>query len=357
MKTISIAMATFNGERFIRGQLDSLARQTLSPFELVITDDGSSDSTLAIVDEFAKQAQFPVRVHRNSERLGYVRNFMHCAHLCKGEFIAFADQDDIWDEEKLNCVASIFDEQNPCVVFHNFRLIDKNGILIDPAVETNRYQNINHWTIVPGLTIVFHRDLLAHTGLIDQSIDPGRPPTPMAHDQWIYFLGHSFGSLHYLDRCLLSYRQHDSNLFGLAYSAPPSTFRSVIKPIAQALVGNRTLLLKKNEILHKTLFGQGVSSRGRAEILRTIRDDKDCRHTAQLANHIAYYESVARTSMLRAMIYEGSSVLDRLMSLLKCIGAGAYGFSYRGGKDILLDLLFGACSTPMNDQRVADIAR
>ena len=179
MKTISIAMATFNGERFIRKQLESLAKQTLSPFELVITDDGSTDSTLAIIDEFARQAPFPVRLYRNPTQLGYVQNFMHCAHLCKGELIAFSDQDDIWDDRKLRCACSVFEEHNPSVVFHDFHLIDKNDILIDPPGTTNRYSNIDHWTIVPGLTIVFQRELLAYTDLLGQSIDPGRPPTPL----------------------------------------------------------------------------------------------------------------------------------------------------------------------------------
>jgi glycosyltransferase involved in cell wall biosynthesis len=67
-------MATYNGERHIKEQLDSLARQSLLPLELVVTDDGSTDATLAIVADFAQTAPFPVRVHRNVGRLGYVKN-------------------------------------------------------------------------------------------------------------------------------------------------------------------------------------------------------------------------------------------------------------------------------------------
>ena len=93
---ISIAMATFNGDKFIKEQLDSFAKQTITPFELVVCDDGSTDSTLGIVMNFAQSASFKVRVYQNPENLGFSNNFMKCASLCEGEWIAFSDQDDVW---------------------------------------------------------------------------------------------------------------------------------------------------------------------------------------------------------------------------------------------------------------------
>lgn len=90
---VSIAMATFNGERFIREQLNSLSRQTLLPYELVVCHDGSADCTLDLIAEHAKTAPFPVRLHHNDERLGYRNNFLKAASLCTGELIAFCDQD------------------------------------------------------------------------------------------------------------------------------------------------------------------------------------------------------------------------------------------------------------------------
>src|SRR5262249_24814222 len=73
---ISVAMATYNGARFIRQQLESLAQQTLLPHELVVRDDVSTDRTLSIVEEFSRHAPFPVRIHKNDVRLGYPDNFM-----------------------------------------------------------------------------------------------------------------------------------------------------------------------------------------------------------------------------------------------------------------------------------------
>ena len=89
-------MATFNGDTYLSPQLQSLARQTLLPHELVVCDDGSTDRTLEIVRAFAADAPFPVRVHRNDEHLGFADNFLKAAVLCGGELIAFCDQDDVW---------------------------------------------------------------------------------------------------------------------------------------------------------------------------------------------------------------------------------------------------------------------
>ena len=89
MISVSVAMATYNGQKHIRRQLDSLAAQSQVPTELVITDDRSADETVPVIDAFAKTAPFPVNVYRNETRLGYRANFMRAASLCRSELIAF----------------------------------------------------------------------------------------------------------------------------------------------------------------------------------------------------------------------------------------------------------------------------
>ena len=105
MTSVSVAMATFNGARYVRQQLDSLAVQSHLPSELVITDDCSTDETLELLNNFAANAPFPVFVHQNESRLGYRGNFLHATTLCSSDLVAFCDQDDIWDRCKLEvCV-------------------------------------------------------------------------------------------------------------------------------------------------------------------------------------------------------------------------------------------------------------
>jgi glycosyltransferase involved in cell wall biosynthesis len=103
-------MATYNGARFLREQLDSIATQTLLPYELVICDDGSTDATLEIAGQFAKEVSFPVRIYQNESNLGFADNFLKAASLCEGDWIAFSDQDDIWLPHKLATVSRRFND-------------------------------------------------------------------------------------------------------------------------------------------------------------------------------------------------------------------------------------------------------
>ena len=100
---ISIAMATYNGETFIREQLDSILAQTEKDIEIVICDDASTDSTPKILDEYARKDS-RIRVFKNQKNLGYRDNFNKAVSLCKGDFVAFSDQDDLWLENHLEAL-------------------------------------------------------------------------------------------------------------------------------------------------------------------------------------------------------------------------------------------------------------
>ncbi len=122
---LSVAMCTYNGARYLREQLESLAGQRRLPDELVVCDDGSADGTVALLEEFAAKSPFPVRLVHNPENLGYRRNFAQAITLCIGEVIALADQDDLWYPEKLHRLEQIF-QQHPGIggVFSDGDIID-----------------------------------------------------------------------------------------------------------------------------------------------------------------------------------------------------------------------------------------
>lgn len=92
--TISTAMCTYNGEKYLREQLESIARQTLLPNELVVCDDCSSDETVEIIQDFSRNAPFSVRLMINENNLGFAKNFEKAITLCSGEIIVLSDQDD-----------------------------------------------------------------------------------------------------------------------------------------------------------------------------------------------------------------------------------------------------------------------
>lgn len=97
----SIALCTFNGQRYLPAQLDSFLAQTRPPDELIVCDDGSTDDTPRLVEAYAAQAPFPVRFHRNAVNLGVVQNFGQAIDRCQGDWIFLSDQDDLWMPEKL----------------------------------------------------------------------------------------------------------------------------------------------------------------------------------------------------------------------------------------------------------------
>src|SRR5512146_482570 len=99
-------MATFNGAAFLEQQLETLSAQTRAPCELVVSDDGSTDDTIAILERFARTALFEVQIVPNTGARGFAGNFLHAASLCRGSLVAWCDQDDVWSPVKLERCAA-----------------------------------------------------------------------------------------------------------------------------------------------------------------------------------------------------------------------------------------------------------
>src|SRR5437660_598353 len=128
MPRLSIAMCTYNGARFLSEQLESIAVQTRLPDELVVCDDRSTDGSVEIVGDFARNASFAVRLEINASNLGSTKNFEKAIGLCQGDIIALADQDDIWYPEKLARIAEVLDKDARIgAVFSDAELIDENS--------------------------------------------------------------------------------------------------------------------------------------------------------------------------------------------------------------------------------------
>src|SRR5258708_7526568 len=128
---ISVALCTYNGERFLPEQLASIAKQTRLPDELVVCDDHSMDRTVAIVQEFAAAASYPVRVFENKSNLGFAANFERAIRLCDGDLIALCDQDDIWYPHRLDCSEQEFiAHPHAGLVFSDADLVDEHNRLI-----------------------------------------------------------------------------------------------------------------------------------------------------------------------------------------------------------------------------------
>lgn len=220
--TISVVLATYNGERYLPELLDSLKQQTRLPDELVVCDDGSSDETLSVVRSFAGDAPFPVYIHVNPVNLGFNRNFLSGAARCTGDLIAFCDQDDVWKPEKLAVCARVFDDTEVMIAVHAAEVVDQDLHPLGYAVhDFGSTRVVGPLGADPffgprGFSIVCRSTLLK---LMPFEKRPRNVDgQPQDYDEWIGFLGNVFGKTAYLEARLVLYRQHGHSVTAVAQS-------------------------------------------------------------------------------------------------------------------------------------------
>ena len=312
--SVSIAMATFNGEKYIEAQLKSLAAQTILPSELVVTDDGSADRTLEIVGAFKKDAKFSVKIFRNETRLGYEENFLKAAKLCSGEYVAYSDQDDVWFPNKLAKCCEALSDPSVMLCIHSADTWspDRGTGHRHPdfaKTDTLTIDRNNPLMSYSGFALVFRRFLL---DLIDNSMRPrtvhslGGPPMLMNHDEWVWFLGCSLGGVVQLQDSLAFYRQHDSNTHG----APKK--RNV----------KRMLELAISQTKYREL---SILERECAQLLLHNLGDLDSGKVASLRKTITKFETKAKMHEWRGAIYDDkSNITTRMKSFSQILGLGGY---------------------------------
>ncbi len=219
---ISVAMCTYNGERFLAQQLQSLLDQSVPPDELVVCDDMSSDASVALVEEFSLRASFPVKVVRNARNLGYVRNFEQAISQCVGDVVFLCDQDDLWDRRKIESLIKVFiEEPEVGLVLHDFIRINADGTPYDFPLERYGNQQLvsaqlpdeirNHGIrtfMLPaprawcGCMMAFRQEW----SRIILPIYPGK-----GHDDWILKLLGPVTEVRFLAEPLIQYRMHNGN--------------------------------------------------------------------------------------------------------------------------------------------------
>jgi len=341
----SIAMATYNGEKYLPQQLNSLAEQTLPPSEVVICDDSSKDSTPDIVRRFAATAPFPVRFVRNERRLGYHDNFMKAAGLCTAEYVAFCDQDDMWLPEKL-AVTQQYIRETECTLFqHGFRLIDSAGNVISVSGELDHWGAVGEgrWTIGYGMTQVFKRSMLSFAPLREISVDHCVGTGRMTHDQWTLFINSLMGKVVTVKDALIYYRQHGQNVFG--YNPDPyprSNIAGTFRINASRWMGKAEAYSAKRAYLMTMMDRMGAGARSRAAIIEALRQSAPKDKLALLDEDFAYYQQIGKYNDERLSIYTTRGKLKRLNKVLSLyLGRSYQAFGRRGLMDSSLDLLYG----------------
>jgi glycosyltransferase involved in cell wall biosynthesis len=207
---VSVAIATYNGEKYLREQVESILAQSYRPIQVVVTDDCSTDGTRQILEEYQKQGHLSFQINEN--RLGYVKNFEKAILLCDGDFIALADQDDVWErnkiEELVNNISDYF------LIHSDAKLINSDGEKIEDSYTEFSKKMVNpkyikHMLLngsVTGCTSLCRKDFLI--GLLPF------PEGLYIHDKWMGIFAFLQNGLKYYKQPLISYRQHLNNNIG-----------------------------------------------------------------------------------------------------------------------------------------------
>ena len=221
--TVTVALCSYNGEAFLGEQLASLAAQTRLPDEVIIGDDHSTDSTLDLIDRFARTAPFPVQVLKKDVNAGTSANFTDTMRHSRGDVVFLSDQDDRWVRHKVERMVAEFERRPELLVLHtNARLVDAEGRPLGTdlfgALEISRREIVRvksghafdaliRRNVATGATMAVRRRLL------DIAL-----PTPgdWVHDEWLATIaaGLGHGTVDVLEESLIDYRQHGRNQIG-----------------------------------------------------------------------------------------------------------------------------------------------
>lgn len=203
----SIAMATYNGEQYIKEQIDSILKNMSDDDELIISDDGSTDDTLNIISQYNDKRIKIIKGPCN----GVKQNFANAIKNAKGKYIFLSDQDDIWMNNKIETVLKEFKKNKVSVVIHDAEVINENLEIIIPSFFEYRnsgkgiIKNIYKNTYI-GCCMAFRSDLKESIFPIPNDIE--------MHDQWIGILGEIKGEKNniFLKEKLIQYRRHSDNV-------------------------------------------------------------------------------------------------------------------------------------------------
>lgn len=213
-KKIDILMATYNGEKYLAEQLDSIINQTYHNWNLLIRDDSSTDRTLEIIQDYQKKDNRIKLLKDNKGNLGIVKNFEELLKNSESEFIMFSDQDDIWIENKLDMYLKMIEKiKNKGFMIHSDAILfdkNKSNILKDTFISKKAInkglENVFFNYFVQGATILISKE-------IKNFILPF-PKEVYLHDRYIHLISELFFERIFVNKALIYYRQHGDNQIG-----------------------------------------------------------------------------------------------------------------------------------------------
>ena len=252
---ISVVMTTYNGAKFLRPQIDSILNQTHRLAEFIVGDDRSTDQTTEILIEYAEKNA--LKWQQNTRQLGVAANFATHAALADLEnYIAFADQDDIWKPEKLQVSLALLQEIEqpnlPAMVYSDLQIMTENGDLtgrtlwnvIGVNAYPHRLETILFGGPVSGCTMLINPALARYIATIPLN-------TTIIHDEWLSLCVFTFGNTAIVAQPTIFYRQHISNQTFSTSHEPASRVKKRIHEIVKVIKGKDDLFARQFRVVRK----------------------------------------------------------------------------------------------------------
>ena len=234
---VSVAVCTYNGEKYLQEQLNSFTAQTRLPDEVVVCDDCSQDSTREILTAFAESAPFSVKLYFNEQNLGFIKNFEKAIRNCTGEIIVLSDQDDVWSEKKLELIEAEFTKSERIgMVYADAKVVTESLAPLKMTMWQYRGFNAEKQKLFSDGKAF---DLLLTDGYVYGSSMAFRAvyrdlflPIPentfFIHDNWIALMISSVAEISLIKECIIKYRQHERQSVGISIGEE-SKFEALVK--------------------------------------------------------------------------------------------------------------------------------
>lgn len=218
MEKVDILLATYNGEKYLAEQLESILNQTYKDFNLIISDDNSNDSTVKILEKYAKKDS-RITVFKQNKNLGVISNFEFLLSKVNSKYFMFSDQDDIWNEDKIEKSLNKLKETNSDIVFTDLMVVDdKLNVLFESywslkgfkekILKHNGFEALYLNNYVTGCTMLMKKEI------ISKVLPLPKKSKYVLHDYWIVLIISQSGKVEYLNEATIKYRQHKNNKVG-----------------------------------------------------------------------------------------------------------------------------------------------
>lgn len=215
---VSVVLCTYNGDRFVAEQLESICRQNYPHLEIIIVDDSSTDGTFELLTQYAQKDQ-RIRLYHNEKNLGFNLNFNRACSLAKGDFIAIADQDDIWHESKIDILLAKLQEDPDTILVHCISVrFEKFGDFHEKSLKMVNYHSGKCVRNFFLSNFISGHNMLLKKALLDKALPfPGN----VYYDWWLAAIASCNGKIEAVPQVLVWHRMHNMNATGAAKKEIP----------------------------------------------------------------------------------------------------------------------------------------